>query len=122
MARDVASQKALDPFRGKELAPGPDVQTDDQIDAFIRATAQTAHHPCGTCKMGTDDMAVVDPELKVRGVGGLRVIDASVFPDLVSGNINAPTIMIAEKGVRHDPRPRRRSRPRRFELRATTPP
>ena len=97
MARDIANQTALDPFRDKELAPGPDVKTDDDLDAFIRATALTAHHPCGTCKMGTDDMAVVDPELKVRGVGGLRVIDASVFPDLVGGNINAPTIMIAER-------------------------
>jgi choline dehydrogenase len=97
IARDVANQKALDPFRGEEVLPGPKVKTDAEIDAHIRATSATAHHPAGTCKMGIDDMAVVDPTLKVRGIDALRVIDSSVFPDLVGGNINAPTIMIAEK-------------------------
>ncbi len=97
MVREVAMQKPLDPFRGEETAPGKDVQSDADIDAFIRNTSATAHHPCATCKMGIDDMAVVDGECKVRGVDGLRVIDASVFPDLVGGNINAPVLMIAEK-------------------------
>ncbi len=96
---DVASQAPLDPFRGELNFPAKTVKTDDELDAFIRATALTAHHPLGTCKMGidTDEMAVVDPECRVRGVEGLRVIDGSVMPDLVGGNINAPIIMIAEK-------------------------
>lgn len=97
LARDIANQKPLDPFRAKELAPGPDVKTDEEIDAFIRRSALTAHHPCGTCRMGADELAVVDPELRVRGADRLRVVDSSVFPDLVGGNINAPTIMIAER-------------------------
>jgi choline dehydrogenase-like flavoprotein len=97
IARDVAHQKPLDPFRGEEVLPGPKVKTDAEIDAHIRATSATAHHPASTCKMGIDDMAVVDPTLKVRGIDSLRVVDSSVFPDLVGGNINAPTIMIAEK-------------------------
>jgi choline dehydrogenase-like flavoprotein len=77
------------------------VRSDADVDAFIRATADTVYHPLGTCRMGTadDEMAVVDPELRVRGVGGLRVVDASVMPDLVGGNINAPVIMIAEKAA-----------------------
>ena len=98
MMREIAMQKPLDPFRGPETSPGAHVTSDADIDAHLRAVSATAHHPCGTCKMGTDDLAVVDPELRVRGLEGLRVIDASVFPDLVGGNINAPTYMIAEKG------------------------
>jgi 4-pyridoxate dehydrogenase len=73
------------------------VTTDDDIDAYIHATAATAHHPLGTCRMGIDDAAVVDAELRVRGVDGLRVVDASVMPDMVGGNINAAVLMIAEK-------------------------
>jgi choline dehydrogenase/4-pyridoxate dehydrogenase len=96
MARDVGRQSPLAPFVDKELAP---LNTDAEIDAHIRATGITVHHPAGTCRMGTDDAAVVDPELRVRGVDALRVVDASVFPDLVGGNINAPVIMIAEKGA-----------------------
>jgi len=99
MVRDIANQKPLDPFRGREIQPGPGVTSKADIDAYIRQTAWTVHHPSGTCKMGTqnDDMAVVDNELRVRGVESLRVIDASVFPDMPGGNINAPVIMMAEK-------------------------
>ena len=99
LVREVARQPALAPFIAKEIAPGDGCSSDDAIDAFIRKTAITVHHPAGTCRMGADndDMAVVDTALRVRGVAGLRVIDASVMPDLVCGNINAPVIMIAEK-------------------------
>ncbi|UTP41005.1 choline dehydrogenase [Phenylobacterium sp. LH3H17] len=99
MMRKVAEQSALDAYRTEELFPGKHVQTDDEIDAWIRKSAETIYHPVGTCKMGTDEMAVVDAELKVRGIAGLRVIDASVMPSLVGGNTNAPTIMIAEKAA-----------------------
>jgi choline dehydrogenase len=99
MMREVAAQSALDPYRGAEFAPGADVKTDAEIDAWIKRTAETIYHPVGTCRMGAsgDPMAVVDAELKVQGLEGLRVIDASVMPTLVGGNTNAPTIMIAEK-------------------------
>jgi 4-pyridoxate dehydrogenase len=96
-ARDVAYQKPLDPYRGAETSPGENVKTDAEIDAFIRRTAITAHHPCGTCAIGIGPDAVVDPELRVRGVERLRVVDASVMPDLVSAHINACVLMIAEK-------------------------
>ena len=99
MMRHVAAQSALDAYRGAEFSPGEAVHTDAEIDAWIRKTSETIYHPVGTCKMGAadDPMAVVDGELKVRGLSGLRVIDASVMPTLVGGNTNAPTIMIAEK-------------------------
>jgi 4-pyridoxate dehydrogenase len=96
-ARDVAYQKPMAPFRGVETSPGDGVKTDAEIDAFIRRTAITAHHPCGTCAMGIGPDAVTDPELRVRGVEGLRVVDASVMPDLVSAHINACVLMMAEK-------------------------
>ena len=96
-ARDVLLQGALDRFRGRELDPGPEIISDDDIDRWMRATAITAHHPSGSCAMGIGDQAVVDPELRVRGVEGLRVIDAAAMPDLVSGNINACVLMMAEK-------------------------
>ncbi|MBS0472612.1 MAG: choline dehydrogenase [Proteobacteria bacterium] len=99
MARDIFAQAAFDPYRGPELMPGAHVRTDDQIDAWIRKTAETIYHPVGTAKMGKDSESVVDAELKVYGVQGLRVVDASVMPTLVSGNTNAPTIMIAEKAA-----------------------
>jgi len=101
MMRKVAAQSALDPYRTEELFPGKDVETDEQIDAWIRKHSETIYHPVGTCKMGADgdEMAVVNGELKVRGIEGLRVIDASVMPTLVGGNTNAPTIMIAEKAA-----------------------
>jgi 4-pyridoxate dehydrogenase len=96
-AREVAYQKPLDPYRGVETAPGEQVRTDAEIDAFIRRTAITAHHPCGTCPMGSGPGSVLDPELKVRGVEGLRVVDASAMPDIVSAHINACVLMLAEK-------------------------
>jgi len=96
-ARDVFAQKAFDPYRGPELMPGAHIQRDDQIDAWVRRTAETIYHPVGSAKMGKDRDSVVDTSLKVYGVEGLRVVDASVMPALVSGNTNAPTIMIAEK-------------------------
>ena len=101
IGRRVAEQAALSPYRREELAPGDDVATDEQIDAWVRATAQTIYHPVGTCRMGAKDdtRAVVDAELRVRGLQGLRVVDASVMPTLVSSNTNAPTIMIAEKAA-----------------------
>jgi choline dehydrogenase len=99
MMREVAAQSALDPYRGAEFAPGRSVKTDAEIDAWVRQNAETIYHPVGTCRMGAagDANAVVDAELKVQGLQGLRVIDASVMPTLVGGNTNAPTIMIAEK-------------------------
>ena len=99
MMRKVAEQPALAPYITAEFAPGKDVQTDAEIDAWIRATAETIYHPVGTCRMGAagDPMAVVDAECRVQGLKGLRVVDASVMPTLVGGNTNAPTIMIAEK-------------------------
>jgi 4-pyridoxate dehydrogenase len=101
LARDVGRQAPLRPFAAAEIAPGPDDWSDAALDAHIRATAITAHHPLGTCRMGveSDEMAVVDGTLRVRGVDALRVVDASVMPDLVGGNINAPVIMIAEKAA-----------------------
>jgi choline dehydrogenase len=97
ISREVFRQKAFDPYRGEELLPGPAVTSDGDIDAYIRQTAETIYHPVGSCKMGQDEMAVVDERLRVRGLEALRVIDASIMPRLVSGNTNAPTIMIAEK-------------------------
>ncbi|MCP8889519.1 choline dehydrogenase [Sphingomonas faeni] len=101
IGRDVARQAALDPYRAGELSPGEDVRTDDEIDAWVRRTAETIYHPVGTCKMGTADdaLAVVDASLAVRGLQGLRVVDASVMPTLIGSNTNAPTIMIAEKAA-----------------------
>ncbi|MCE9521791.1 MAG: choline dehydrogenase [Alphaproteobacteria bacterium] len=99
IARDVFMQKAFDPYRGPELLPGAPVTSDDDIDDYVRRTSETIYHPVGTAKMGTDRMAVVDTQLRVRGVQGLRVVDASVMPTLIGGNTNAPTIMIAEKAA-----------------------
>ncbi|MGE5616418.1 MAG: GMC family oxidoreductase, partial [Bacillota bacterium] len=98
-ARRLAAAAALKPYLADEHRPGPDVRSDDELLDFARANAQTIFHPSGTCKMGTDAMAVVDPQLRVRGVAGLRVVDCSIMPALVSGNTNAPVIMIAEKAA-----------------------
>ena len=84
-------------YRGREVEPGEQVKSDAEIDAFIRRTAITAHHPCGTCAMGMGPDAVTDPQLRVRGVERLRVVDASAMPDLVSAHINACVLMMAEK-------------------------
>ena len=99
IARDVAAQAALDPYRDAEYSPGADVRSDADLDAWIRAKSETIYHPVGTCRMGAagDPLAVVDDQLRVQGIAGLRVIDASVMPTLVGGNTNAPTIMIAER-------------------------
>lgn len=99
LTREIFAQAGFDPYRGAEIAPGAAVRTDDEIDAFIRAKADSAYHPSCTCKMGVDEMAVVDPETRVRGLDGLRVVDASIMPSIVSGNLNAPTIMIGEKAA-----------------------
>jgi 4-pyridoxate dehydrogenase len=97
--RSIFSQPAFTEHIGAEIMPGKEVQSDNEIDAFIRETAMTVFHPIGTCRMGADEASVVDPKLKVRGCDNLRVVDASIMPDLVGGNINAPVIMIAEKAA-----------------------
>ena len=101
LAREIGRQPPLAPFAAGEITPGHGCRSDAEIDAHIRASAITVHHPLGTCKMGraSDQTVVVDPELKVLGVEALRIVDASVMPDLVGGNINAPVIMIAEKAA-----------------------
>jgi len=97
ITREIMSQSALDPFRGRELSPGKEVQSDAELDAFIREHAETAFHPSCSCKMGEDEMAVVDGQGRVHGIEGLRVVDASIMPLITTGNLNAPTIMMAEK-------------------------
>lgn len=97
LTREIINQPALDPFRGQEISPGPECQTDEELDEFVRNHGETAYHPCGTCKMGEDDMAVVDGEGRVHGLQGLRVVDASIMPLIITGNLNATTIMIGEK-------------------------
>ncbi|TIU39794.1 MAG: alcohol dehydrogenase, partial [Mesorhizobium sp.] len=100
IARQIFAASEFDPIRGTEMLPGKDVRSDDEILAYLRAEALTVYHPVGTCKMGTDAMAVVDPAtLKVRGIGGLRVADASVMPKLIGGNTNAPSMMIGQRAA-----------------------
>jgi choline dehydrogenase len=103
LTREIFAQPAFDRYRGRELQPGDGVQTDAQIDAFIRAKVESAYHPSCSCKMGAADdaMAVVDPETKVRGIERLRVVDSSIMPSVTTGNLNAPTIMLAEKAADH---------------------
>ncbi|MBT6510562.1 MAG: choline dehydrogenase, partial [Rhodospirillaceae bacterium] len=101
LSREIGMQPALDPFRDRELDPGEHVQTDDEIDAWVRANVETAYHPTCTCKIGADDdpMAVVDPQCRVRGIEGLRIVDSSIFPTVPNGNTNGPTIMLGEKAA-----------------------
>lgn len=96
LTRKIAAQSAFDKLRGRPAGPTADIKTDADIDAWVRANAESGYHPIGTCRMGTDEMAVCTPDLKVRGLDGLRVVDASVFPDEPSANTNAPTFMVAE--------------------------
>jgi choline dehydrogenase len=96
----VFAQRAFDEYRGEELSPGKNVQTDSELNAFLRAKAETIYHHSGTCRMGSpdnDSTVVVDTKCRVAGVEGLRVVDASIMPSVVSGNTNAPVIMMAEK-------------------------
>jgi choline dehydrogenase len=103
LTREIFGQRAFDRYRGREIQPGENVQTDEQIDAFIRAKVESAYHPSCSCKMGSaqDPMAVVDPETRVHGLQGLRVVDSSIMPSITTGNLNAPTIMLAEKAADH---------------------
>jgi len=99
LTREIISQSAMDVYRGSEIQPGEGVQSDEEIDAFIRREAETAYHPSCSCRMGEDDMAVVDSETRVHGIEGLRVVDSSIFPTIPNGNLNSPTIMLAERAA-----------------------
>ncbi|AMS43638.1 choline dehydrogenase [Aminobacter aminovorans] len=103
LTREIFGQAAFDPFRGKEISPGSHVQSDEQLDAFIREHSESAYHPCGTCRMGRadDPTSVVDPECRVIGVDSLRVADSSIFPRVTNGNLNSPSIMTGEKASDH---------------------
>ena len=103
LTRSIFSQAAFDPFRGKEIQPGIDIQSDEQLNSFIMNNVESAYHPCGTCKIGRKDdaSAVVDPECRVIGVDSLRVVDSSIFPRIPNGNLNGPSIMVGEKGADH---------------------
>jgi choline dehydrogenase len=103
LTREIFAQHAFDRYRGREIQPGEGVTTDAQIDAFVRAKAESAYHPSCTCKMGSpsDAFAVVDPQARVIGLEGLRVVDSSIMPAITTGNLNAPTIMLAEKAADH---------------------
>ena len=117
LTREIFGQAAFDPFRGKEIQPGDNVQTDDELDDFIREHVESAYHPCGTARMGQadDPLAVVDPECRVIGVDGLRLADSSVFPRIPNGNLNSPSIMVGEKASDHilgrDPLPASNKQP-----------
>jgi choline dehydrogenase len=99
LSRRLAHSKAFEAYRGDELHPGSNTQTDAEIAEFVRREAETLYHPVGTCRMGNNSMAVVDARLRVRGIEKLRVVDASIMPRIIAGNTNAPTIMIAEKAA-----------------------
>jgi choline dehydrogenase-like flavoprotein len=99
IARQIVGQPAMAPYVAHEMNPGPDCESDADWDDFNRRTGQTIYHNCGTAKMGTDPMAVVDPELRLRGLAGLRIADASVMPTVVSGNTQAAVFMIAERAA-----------------------
>ena len=99
LSRELLRQPSLASFSGSELSPGSDVRTDQQIEDWLRGTCHSSCHPCGTCKMGEDNLSVVDPECRVYGVHGLRVADASIMPVIPSANLNCPTMMIGEKAA-----------------------
>ena len=99
-AREIFAQSPLAEISGEELAPGPSAVSDAELDEFIAQHAESAYHPCGTCRMGSDDDAVVDPSGLVRGVGGVRVVDASIFPHIPNANLNGPVLMVAERIAR----------------------
>ena len=99
LTRKIIHQQAFDEYRGEEVQPSISVQTDSEIDAFVRANVESAYHPSCTCKIGTDEMAVLDENLKVHGLENIRVVDSSVFPTIPNGNLNAPTIMVAERAA-----------------------
>ena len=103
LTREIFSQPAFEPFADSEISPGKEVQSDEQLNDFIRDNVESAYHPCGTCKMGdkSDPMSVVDPETRVIGVDKLRVADSSIFPQITNGNLNAPSIMVGEKASDH---------------------
>ena len=101
LTREILQQPALDAYRAEEIQPAVDLSDDEALDAWVRANVETAYHPSCSCKMGSvdDPMAVVDPECRVRGLHGLRVVDSSIFPTIPNGNLNAPTIMVAERAA-----------------------
>ncbi|WP_018691655.1 choline dehydrogenase [Algicola sagamiensis] len=99
LTREIMKQPAMDAYCGSEIQPGEHIQSDEEIDQFVRRSVESAYHPSCSCKMGTDPMAVVDPQTKVHGIEGLRVVDSSIFPTIPNGNLNAPTIMVAERAA-----------------------
>lgn len=99
LTREIIDQPAFDEYRGSEIQPGEEVKSDEEIDAFVRQAVESAYHPSCTCKMGEDEMAVVDSQTRVRGLEGLHVVDSSIFPTIPNGNLNGPTIMVAEKAA-----------------------
>lgn len=99
LTRAIIEQSAFDDYRDEEIQPGKHIQTDEEIDAFVRQAVESAYHPSCSCKMGEDDMAVVNSNTQVHGIKGLRVVDSSIFPTVPNGNLNAPTIMVAEKAA-----------------------
>ena len=117
LTREIFRQAAFDPYRGSEIAPGVAVQSDAELDEFIATTAESAYHPCGTCKMGhvDDPMAVVDSTCRVIGIEGVRLADSSIFPRITNGNLNAPSLMVGEKAADHilgkDPLPQSKTEP-----------
>lgn len=99
LTREIIHQVAFDDYRGEEIQPGIAIQTDEEIDSFVRQNVESAYHPSCSCKMGTDKLSVVDAQTKVHGLSGLRVVDSSIFPSIPNGNLNAPTIMVAERAA-----------------------